>query len=68
PKCAYFPFGVGPRMCIGNAFGITEVSLIVATIARRFQFKLAPGHPVFLRPSLTLRPRDGIKVILQKRS
>lgn len=68
PKCAYFPFGVGPRMCIGNTFAAAEVPLLVATIARRFQFKLAPGHQVHLRPSLTLRPRDGIKVILQKRS
>jgi cytochrome P450 len=68
PRCAYFPFGVGPRMCIGNAFATTEVPLLVATIARSFQFKLAPGNPVLLRPSLTLRPRDGIKVILKKRS
>jgi cytochrome P450 len=68
PKCAYFPFGVGPRMCIGNTFAATEVPLLVATIARRFQFTLASGHPVYLRPSLTLRPRDGIKVILHKRS
>jgi cytochrome P450 len=68
PRCAYFPFGVGPRMCIGNSFANTELALMVAMIARRFQFKLVPGHPVLLNPSLTLRPRKGIKVILKKRA
>ncbi len=68
PRCAYFPFGAGPRMCIGNSFANTELALMVAMIARRFQFKLVPGHPVLLNPSLTLRPRKGIKVILKKRA
>ena len=68
PRCAYFPFGAGPRVCIGNTFATTEVSLLVAMIARRFQFKLEPGHPVLLSPTLTLRPRKGIKVILKKRA
>lgn len=68
PKCAYFPFGVGPRVCIGNTFALAELPLLVAMIARRYQFTLVPGHPVLLSPSLTLRPRKGIKVTLKKRS
>jgi cytochrome P450 len=67
PRCAYFPFGVGPRVCIGNTFATTELVLMVAAIARKFQFKLAPGHRVLLSPSLTLRPRKGIRVVLKKR-
>jgi cytochrome P450 len=66
PKCAYFPFGVGPRVCIGNTFALAELPLLVAMIARRYQFELVPGHPVLLSPSLTLRPRKGIKVTLKK--
>ena len=68
PRCAYFPFGVGPRVCIGNTFALAEVPLLVAMIARKFRFTLVPGHPVLLSPSLTLRPRKGIKVTLTKRS
>ncbi|HLW78565.1 MAG TPA: cytochrome P450 [Terriglobia bacterium] len=68
PKCAYFPFGVGPRVCIGNTFALAELPLLVAMIARRYRFDLLPGHKVLLSPSLTLRPRKGIKVILKKRS
>lgn len=67
PRCAYFPFGVGPRVCIGNTFALTELALILAMIARRFEFELAPGHPVLLSPSLTLRPRKGIKLVVKKR-
>ncbi len=67
PRCAYFPFGVGPRVCIGNTFATTELVLMVAAIARKFQFKLAPGHRVLLSPSLTLRPRKGLRVVLKKR-
>jgi len=67
PRCAYMPFGAGPRICIGNTFALTELPLVLAVILRRFQFKLAPGHRVFLSPSLTLRPRPSIKVVLKKR-
>ncbi len=67
PRCAYFPFGVGPRVCIGNSFATTELILLVAAIARKFRFKLAPGHPVTISPSLTLRPLKGIKVIVKER-
>ncbi len=66
PRCAYIPLGAGPRICIGNAFALTEVPLVLATIAQKFSVTLVPNHKVALSPSLTLRPRKGIKVMLKK--
>jgi cytochrome P450 len=68
PRFAYFPFGGGPRQCIGNTFALMEASLILATIAQRFQFRLVPGHRVTPLASITLRPRNGIRVTLQSRN
>jgi cytochrome P450 len=67
PKFAYFPFGGGPRACIGSAFAQMEAALCLAAIARRFRFIPAPGHQVSLMPAMSLRPRDGIKVIVEGR-
>lgn len=67
PKYAYFPFGGGPRQCIGNYFAMMEVVLLMATIGQRFRFKLDPEHKVEVLPVLSLRPRNGIKVILEPR-
>jgi cytochrome P450 len=64
PRFAYFPFGGGPRQCIGNTFALMEATLVLATIAQRFRFRLVPGHPVVPLPSITLRPRHGILVTL----
>lgn len=66
PRCAYFPFSVGPRVCIGNTFALTELALLVAFISQRFRFEPVAGHPVLLSPSLTLRPRKGIKLRVSK--
>ena len=62
PKYAYFPFGGGPRLCIGNYFAMMEVVLLLATIGQRFKFSLLPDQPVSLLPAMSLRPRDGIRV------
>lgn len=67
PKYAYFPFGGGPRACIGNYFAMMEVVLLLATIGQRFRFSLLPEHPVSLLPAMSLRPRDGIKVVVKSR-
>jgi cytochrome P450 len=60
PKCAYFPFGSGPRICIGNTFAMVEMTIVLATIAQRFQFTLVPGQTVTPRLQFTLRPSPGI--------
>ena len=67
PRFAYFPFGGGPRQCIGNSFAMMEATLLLATIAQRFQFRAVEGHPVMPIPSFTLRPKYGIKMNLNPR-
>lgn len=67
PRCAYFPFGAGPRLCIGNAFAQAEVPILLASIIQQFRLKLVPGHRVRIAASLTLRPYKGIRVTLEKR-
>src|SRR5712664_361565 len=67
PRFAYFPFGGGPRQCIGNAFALMEATLILATIARKFRLRLAANHPVVPLASITLRPRHGVRVTLESR-
>src|SRR5882762_3216350 len=67
PKFAYFPFGGGPRQCIGNAFALMEASLILATIAQKFRLRLVADHPVEPLASITLRPRHGVRVTLEHR-
>jgi cytochrome P450 len=67
PKYAYFPFGGGPRACIGNSFAMMEIVLVLATIGQKFQLSLASNQTVEVLPALSLRPRDGIKVIVQPR-
>jgi cytochrome P450 len=67
PKFAYFPFGGGPRLCIGAPFAMMETVLLLATIAQRYRLSLAPGHPVEPLPTITLRPKYGIKVVLHGR-
>jgi cytochrome P450 len=67
PKYAYFPFGGGPRICIGNNFALMEACLILATMARQWRFTLTPGFPVAPLPLMTLRPAHGIKGTVQRR-
>lgn len=68
PKFAYFPFGGGPRQCIGAAFAMMEATILLATIAQQFQFRAEPGHVVTPSPSFTLRPKKGIRMRLEKRT
>ena len=67
PRYAYFPFGGGPRVCVGAGFAQMEAALILGTIAQRFRLSLVPGQSVTLLPSVTLRPRHGIRVTARKR-
>jgi len=66
-RFAYFPFGGGPRQCIGNNFALMEATLLLATIAQRFRIGIVPTHPVVPMPSITLRPRYGIRASLHQR-
>jgi cytochrome P450 len=66
PRFAYFPFGGGPRFCIGASFAMMEANLLLATIAQRFQVSLVPGHPVAPQPGITLRPRYGMHMKMTK--
>jgi cytochrome P450 len=67
PRFAYFPFGGGPRQCIGNSFALMEAALVLATIAQQYRFRLVEGHLVVPLASITLRPRHGIRAVLEAR-
>jgi cytochrome P450 len=66
PRYAYFPFGGGPRQCIGNEFALMEAQLVLATVAQKYRLHLVPGHPVEPYPIFTLRPRHGVLMTLHK--
>ena len=67
PKYAYFPFGGGPRACIGASFAMMEIILCLATIGQKFRLELVPNHPVSIFPAMSLRPKDGIRVVVKTR-
>ncbi len=67
PKYAYFPFGGGPRVCIGASFAMMEIILCLATIGQKFSLELVANHPVSIWPAMSLRPKDGIKVMVRNR-
>jgi cytochrome P450 len=62
PKCAYLPFGAGPRVCIGNHFALMEGQLLLATMARRARFSLERDEPVACEPLVTLRPKGALSM------
>ncbi|APW58877.1 cytochrome P450 [Paludisphaera borealis] len=65
-RYAYFPFGGGPRICIGNSFALMEATLLLASIAGRYRLELAPDADVALLPTITLRPAHGLKVVVRE--
>jgi cytochrome P450 len=67
PVFAYFPFGGGPRRCIGEGFAWLEGILLLATIGQKWQLRLVPHHPVVLKPVVTLRPKHGMKMAVERR-
>ncbi len=67
PHCAYFPFADGPRVCIGNHFAMMEAVLVLATVAARYRLELDPDYALKLLPSVTLRPKGGIEMVLHQR-
>jgi cytochrome P450 len=67
PQFSYFPFGGGPRRCIGESFAWMEGILLLATLAQQWQMRLAPDQMVALRPVITLRPKHGMRMSLESR-
>jgi cytochrome P450 len=66
PKYAYFPFGGGPRVCIGNTFAMMEVVLVLASLCRRWRFEKASTDPVTFRPRMTLAPARPVLLRLRR--
>jgi Cytochrome P450 len=66
-KFIYFPFGGGVRRCIGEQFAWTEGVLLIATLARKWKLRLAPGQKIALNPLMTLRPKYGLKMKIERR-
>jgi cytochrome P450 len=66
-RFAYLPFGAGPRVCIGQMLAMNEAVLILASLAQRYQLRLAPGQVVQPQANITLRPKYGLKMTLEHR-
>ena len=67
PKYAYYPFGGGPRVCIGNTFALMEAAILLAVVGQQYRFTVATLEAPRLNPQITLLPQDGIPVVLQHR-
>jgi cytochrome P450 len=67
PRYAYLPFGGGPRICIGAGFAMQEALIILAMLAQRWRFALAPGAAVEPVGFITLRPKGGLPMVMERR-
>ena len=67
PKFAYFPFGGGPRVCIGEQFAWMEEMLLLAALGQQWQMRVAPGQVIATQPIITLRPKFGMRMVLTRR-
>jgi cytochrome P450 len=68
PRMAYFPFGGGPRICIGNHFALQEGPLVIAALIQKFDFAPVPGHKIVPDATFTLRPKTGVPLFVRNRS
>ncbi|MFO1022270.1 MAG: cytochrome P450 [Planctomycetales bacterium] len=67
PRIVYFPFGGGPRTCIGNTFAMLEATMVLATLIQRFQFTAVPGLTVAPKATFTLKPNQPLRMIVTPR-
>jgi len=68
PKYCYIPFGAGPRTCPGGSFGMTEATLVIASVVQRFRLRLTPDYPVEPMARLTIRPSPGLPMTIRRRA
>jgi cytochrome P450 len=68
PRFAYFPFGGGPRVCVGASFAMMEAMLLFAMIQQKYHLELVPNHPIEIFATVTLRPKYGIHMIAKRRN
>lgn len=68
PRFAYFPFGGGQRVCIGNHFATMEAQLVLGTLVQQLELTVVPGFKLQLVPIVTLRPQSGVRVRVRRRS
>jgi cytochrome P450 len=68
PRYAYLPFGGGPRVCIGSMFAMMESQLMLASIAQRYTLRLSEGQSVRFDAKITLRPRGGLPMRVERRT
>ncbi|WP_420631450.1 cytochrome P450 [Candidatus Leptofilum sp.] len=66
-RYAYFPFGGGARLCIGDQFAKVEIGLVSAAVLQKYRLQLLPNHPVVADPLVTIRPKHGLMMTLQRR-
>ena len=64
PRGVFYPFGMGPRKCIGAEFAMLEATLLLATIAQRWRFRVVEGQDLTPQAAVTLRPRAGVRVVV----
>ena len=67
PKYAYYPFGGGPRVCIGNTFALMEAAILLATVGQCYRFTVDAGAVIDTNPQITLLPKYGIPATLEPR-
>jgi cytochrome P450 len=68
PRFAYFPFGGGPRVCVGASFAMIEATLLLAAIQQRIHLELIPDPPVEVFAAVTLRPKNGVHARVRRRA
>lgn len=67
PRYAYFPFGGGPRVCLGNNFALLEAAIVIAMVSQQYRMRLVPGQQIRPRMVGTLRPDRPVRMTLEKR-